>query len=207
MSKPVFIEIPATNKSIGKRKLVNNIFINDVDYITNITIDGKRLICKIYAMWRHLINKSSKEYQEKHPTYKGCTIHKDWVRLSSFRSWVIKQDWKGKDLDKDLKVLGNKEYSPDTCLFIDQNINKLMTDKISLRGICKIGVCFHKSTGKYQSNCNDGNGNIIYLGLFKTEEEAHQEWRKYKKSVAFKLSNKPENLYIKQYLINYANSI
>ena len=33
------------------------------------------------------------------------------------------QDYIGKVLDKDLKVTGNKIYSPETCLFISPKVN------------------------------------------------------------------------------------
>jgi hypothetical protein len=67
-------------------------------------------------------------YHENKPTYVGCSVAAEWHLFSVFREWMISQEWKGLQLDKDLLVIGNKVYSPETCLFIPRNINTLLTN-------------------------------------------------------------------------------
>lgn len=77
---------------------------------------------RIYNMWVHMIRRCySKEVQEKHPTYKDCTMQKELLYLSTFVSW-IEQEEHYKDflidhsarkwsIDKDILIKGNKEYA------------------------------------------------------------------------------------------------
>jgi hypothetical protein len=53
------------------------------------------------------------------------------------------------------------------------------------RGDYPIGVCLYKPTGKYKAQCrNPFSGKKEYLGLFSTQEEAHEVWRKRKHELA-----------------------
>ena len=75
--------------------------------------------CPFYRRWVHMLERCySERYQEKKPTYIGCTVCEEWLRFSNFKSWMETQDWEGKHLDKDLLVEGNKIYSPDTCILV-----------------------------------------------------------------------------------------
>jgi len=57
--------------------------------------------------------------------YKGCSVHKEWLNFQTFAMWFY-QNWvHGYHLDKDIKVLGNKVYSKDTCLFVSEKDNIL----------------------------------------------------------------------------------
>jgi len=60
----------------------------------------------------------SVSFQKKRPTYIGCTIHNEWYNFQNFAQWFHKYHVKGYALDKDIKVKGNKHYSPETCLFV-----------------------------------------------------------------------------------------
>jgi len=116
---------------------------------------------------------------------------------------MIRQDWKGKALDKDLLVYGNKEYHPDKCMFVDQRVNKLLTGRNAKRGQYVIGVSFNKIKMKFVANCNDGSGKLKYLGCFKTEYEASIAYRAFKKSVILGVANESEEI-LKQALTRIA---
>jgi hypothetical protein len=89
-------------------------------------------------------------------------------------------------LDKDIKVKGNKIYSPDTCLFVSKSINRLIIDSLAIRGKCPIGVCFDKRRGKYLASISvDGVKN--HIGYFDSVSDASLS---YKKAKNFEMSRK-----------------
>lgn len=167
-----FIEIPATNISLMARKPIHGVGINDSNYNVTGIVSGKKISCPYYQAWLNMITRSySKKYQEKHTTYNGCSVCYEWLAFSIFRLWMIKQDWKGKQLDKDLLKLGNKVYSPSTCLFVSRQINTLLTDSGKIRGEFPLGVHLNKSNGRYRAKCMT-YGKQNRIGYFKTVNEA-----------------------------------
>lgn len=98
---------------------------------------------------------------------------------------MIAQPWEGRQLDKDLLMPGNKYYSPETCVFICQEVNKLLCDAGSIRGEWPIGVCWAKREQKFLSRCcNPANGRHEFLGYFDCPHVAHEAWRKKKHEYA-----------------------
>lgn len=96
------------------------------------------------------------------------------------------QDWEGKHLDKDVLVLGNKHYSPETCAFIDHRLNSFITSDIQApRGSLAVGVSWRHKNQRFQARCvNPFTQKRESLGLFPTEAEAHEAWRKRKHELA-----------------------
>jgi len=95
-----------------------------------------------------------------------------------------RQDWKGKHLDKDILVLGNKVYSPETCRFVSLQVNCIFGDRKVSRGKYPQGVSLDKlrehTTGKcFLSRCSTA-GKHKNLGYFYTAREASQAYIKYK---------------------------
>lgn len=118
----------------------------------------------------------SELYKAKHPTYEDVTVCEEWHKLSNFKAWMECQDWEGKQLDKDILVVGNKVYSPDTCVFVTKNTNCFMIECDASRGEYPIGVSFHKASGKFQAQIQGAGKGNKYLGIYNTTEEAHQVW-------------------------------
>ena len=175
-----FPHIKATRKSISKRKSIFGVGINDSDYITQPFIGDSRIICPFYIKWKSMIERCySKKALLKRPTYIGCTVAPEWHSFMSFRAWMIKQDWEGKQLDKDILVPGNKIYSPNTCLFVSQKINTLLLDSPKRRGKYPKGVHWSKQVKKFVAQMNDGDKRKS-LGYFDTAEAAHAVARKAK---------------------------
>lgn len=58
---------------------------------------------------------------------KGVTVCPLWRESAkAFIDWSINNGWKpGYDLDKDTKVPGNKEYSPEACCYIPHRENMI----------------------------------------------------------------------------------
>jgi len=191
-------------KSLAVRKsLVQGVGINDADYKVLTRSANGNVICNYYGRWVGMLRRCySSEYQSRQPTYKGCTVCSEWLTFSNFKEWMEKQDWKGKELDKDLLTQGNKIYSPLYCIFVDKKINTLTTTRKSLRGKYKVGVTSSKSGNKFVSICNDGNRKQVHLGVFITEQEAHNAYCDYKyKLIAGVALQQTEPL--KSALLNY----
>lgn len=133
--------------------------------------------CPYYIVWADMLKRCySEKYLEKYPTYMGCYVCNDWKYFSRFKSWMEAQEWEGKELDKDLLIKGNKVYSPDTCLFVDKQVNYILLTKQNSRGALPLGVRLGKGTGKYCAECNL-LGKYRNLGTFLSIEDAHRAWK------------------------------
>lgn len=184
----------------GKKSLVHGIGINDSDYLTEISRyiydqDGvrkrKRIwMCPYFQVWQNMLMRCySAKCQERWPTYKGCSVSEEWKTFSNFRAWMVKQDWEGNHLDKDLLFEGNKIYSEDTCVFVTQMVNKFTLDSGAARGEWVIGVYWNKGVGKFMSRCcNPFTKKQEFLGHFPIELEAHNAWLKRKLELAHELA-------------------
>ena len=176
-------------------KLVCGVGVNDLGYRTQVyeyvtKNGGKRtqktvFRCKYYAAWADMLRRCySKKYLESYPTYIGTSVCSEWLSATAFKQWMEQQDWHGKCLDKDIVVLGSKLYSPETCAFVLPATNSFVARDAS-RGGYPTGVSLFKRTGEYRASCNNlFSGKQEHLGLFSTQEEAHEAWRKRKHKLA-----------------------
>ena len=162
-----------------KNKLVYGVGINDADYFVQPYVNGRQVCCPYYKKWKGMLERCyDAKLKSDHPTYNECSVCPDWIYFSRFKSWMECQDWVGKDLDKDILHKGNKMYSPELCVFVNQATNKFIIDSMAARGNYPIGVSFHKCTGKFMSACgNPLTKRYDYIGVFDTVEEAHMAWR------------------------------
>lgn len=175
--------------------------------------NGKKT--KVHNTWSHMIKRCyDKKYKEKHPTYVDCKVCEEWLNFQNFAKWYYDNyyeiEGQQMQLDKDILVKGNKVYSPDTCIFVPQAINKLFVKSNSSRGESVIGT-HHDKNDKYQVNCHlinpkTGKSKGKYLGIYDTELEAFKVYKYYKeeniKEVADYYKNLiPQKLY--QVLYNY----
>lgn len=90
---------------------------------------------RVYDLWANMLKRCYGGYRT---SYKGCSVDKRWHSFKNFLNSVQELDgyteWEKGDkkmcLDKDMKVKGNKVYSKDTCIFIDEATNvKDMLDR------------------------------------------------------------------------------
>ena len=165
-----------------------------------------------YRCWTDMLMRCySAKYQEKHLTYNGCSVCDDWLCYSNFKKWYDNNYYeinnKTAQLDKDILIKGNKIYSPATCIFVPQFINKLFVKKQNSRGAFPIGVSYHKASKKYETKLSifkDGKSVRKHLGLFDTPEEAFNVYKQakedYIKKVADEYKDKiPTELYEAMY--------
>ena len=182
----------------GPRKPVHGVGTNDADYMPSPRVNGVQLCDPAYNTWVSVLQRSySQKFHESNHTYSDVTVCSDWHSFSAFRAWWLENYREGGHLDKDLLVVGNREYGPDTCVYVPRWLNNLTTDRGALRGDLPIGTSLHKPTGKYQSNCcNPITGKQRTIGRFTTPEAAHEAWLNYKLALADKL--KPDMAAIDQ---------
>jgi hypothetical protein len=170
------------------KKLLFGECVNDSDDLVFSSVS--KLKCEYYKRWYHmLIRCYSKKYQEKMPTYIGCTVCEEWKAFSNFKEWMKRQDWQGKHLDKDIIVKGNKIYSPETCAFVEPATNTFTTDGSAARGGQPIGVSLHKRCKSYDAHCRDPFlKKLVHLGCFSNPIAAHEACRKKKHELACRLA-------------------
>ena len=114
---------------------------------------------------------------------------------------MLTQDWNGKALDKDILHPGNKVYGPDTCVFVQTELNNFLTDHGSDRGEYPIGVNWNKRAGKLHARCcNPFTGKRESLGLFSCPGAAHEAWRRRKHELACAYADQQEDPRIAQAL-------
>ena len=149
----------------------------------------------------------SEKYKNKYPTYKNCTVSEPWLNFQNYASWhddnYYEVEGERTELDKDILIKGNKIYSSDTCIFVPRAINSLIIKSDKMRGNYPIGVTYKNN--KYIARCNV-NGNRIFLGTYKTLEEAFKTYKQYKENLIKEIANKyknqiPDKLY--RALLNY----
>lgn len=145
---------------------------NDADY----KVTG----CPYYLRWKTMIVRAyDKKYHKRRPSYEGVTVCKEWLTFSNFKRWMETQDWQGKEIDKDILVIGNKEYSPTACCFVLSHLNACFTTRDRARGDYMIGVSFENSSNKFRAQLTM-NGKHVNIGRFYTEIEAHKAYIKVK---------------------------
>lgn len=173
---------------ISRNKKVFGVGINDLD-IEVLRQDGK--LRKSHQVWYNMLSRCYNSDKSNMPTYKGCTVCEEWLRLSSFSEWFSQhyvEDWQ---LDKDILFKGNKHYSPMTCCFVPRDINSMLTRHGRGRGAYPIGV-YYKNNGwqrKFIAALNI-DGRRRGIGSFFTPEEAFEAYKIAKEAEIKKLANR-----------------
>jgi hypothetical protein len=177
--------------------LVCGVGINDADYVTEIReyyidVNGKkrtRLLwrCGIFERWSNMLYRC---YSEKgiieNPTYKGVLMCDQWLTFSNFKRWVETQPYSNTnmELDKDILITGNKQYSPEACVFVPKYINIMFTLRGNDRGDWPLGV---NKKGLSPRQVNESpkpfvatisiEGNKRQIGRHETPLGAHKIWQ------------------------------
>ena len=189
LSRFIEANYPRNKLSIAMRNPAYGIGINDADYMTQPIVNGKQIKDPACRAWVSMLHRAyNTKFHEKQPTYSDVTVCTKWHSFSAFREWWLDNYREGFGLDKDLLVVGNREYGPDACVYVPRWLNNFTEDRGASRGEMPIGVSIHKPTGKYHSRCNNPiTGKQHALGLFTTPEAAHDTWLKYKLALADQL--------------------
>ena len=159
-----------------------------------------------YNAWAGMIRRCHDlKFQEREPSYKGCTIHEDWYNYQIFAEWYTDNYYEvpgeKMQLDKDILIKGNKEYGPETCIFVPHHINSLFTVRKNNRGDLPLGV-YETNRGKsghYSVQCNTmfGSKKLITRHGFTTIEDAFIAYKELKEEEIKRVAD-----YYQQYIPN-----
>ena len=156
------------------------------------TVNGR--ITKEYNRWHSMLERCySDTFKKKYLTYEGCEASENFKYYEYFYEWCQKQigfNNEGWHLDKDLLIKGNKVYSESTCVFLPQEINKILTKRTTSRGEYLIGICWSKTNKSFVVQVSKGKGKRDYLGYFKTEIEAFNTYKVAKEAFVKEQANK-----------------
>jgi len=173
------------NKKRKRGSLIYGVGIND----GNENIASKQ--CEntdeylIYHMWTGMLRRCySLPFKNRNPTYKNCAVERNWHKFSHFKAWVETQDWKGKELDKDILIKGNKLYSSSTCLFVSHSINSLFICSYPSERCLPHGVTFDKVNKKYRAKVSFG-GKTIHIGRYSFVGDAVSAYKKIKAKIIY----------------------
>ena len=172
-------------------------------------LDGNKMSSS-YILWTSILRRSYYEpYKEKQPTYKNVTCCKEWHNFQNFNKWYennypYEVEGIKFQLDKDVLQLNveSKIYSPETCVFLPDKVNKFMTN-----------IKITNTSGIVGVNFDSVNGNWIIRSCdFNTGERKQLKSTKFKENLIhfkdiYKMFRLKNIEYIKIYLIelNYLN--
>ncbi len=89
---------------------------------------------KSYVTWINMLQRCySESFHIKQKTYSSCTVCEEWLNFEVFEIWHDKNYIDGFELDKDIRIAGNKVYSPDACSFVSHKENMIKAHAKSYR--------------------------------------------------------------------------
>jgi hypothetical protein len=136
-----------------------------------------------YRRWDKLLSRVYREVT-------GATVCSEWLNFQKFCNWYYLEPYRSNTgvnnkiyhLDKD--ILGNGIYEPNSCCFIPQQLNQILTNTKDCRGFYPVGNKFSVRTIR----CG-------YVGTFETEEEALYQYKRSKiKDINFVLEQESYQL-------------
>lgn len=168
-----------------KNSIVYGVGIND--YEGKASVNGVRL--SSYRAWSNMLRRCYDiKSTETRPTYNQCTVCDEWLRYSVFKEWYDINFVPNTCLDKDILIQDATVYSPETCCFVPNRLNVLLTDRARDRGEYPLGVSYSARMKKLTAYISIAGKNKN-LGYFDDAETAHQAWVVAKKNYVRECAN------------------
>lgn len=135
-----------------------------------------------YIKWHSMMQRCySDDYHEGKPTYKDCEVCEEWQDFQEFAKWHYENYpntggmW---HLDKDIRIKGNKIYSPETCDYVSPEENsREKEDRFRTEGLLLSpdGLIF-KVTNQAKF-CRDNNlGKASVCRMINGKQIKHRGW-------------------------------
>ena len=141
-------------------------------YPASITLEGKTTQTKAYKDWVNLCSFcGSESYLTRSPSYKGKTLHPNWIKFQEFAEWHSKHYQEGWYLS----TVGSDLIGPETSYFLPKEVMEFVSPrkKPLIVGPKHVKLCMTIHGvgclfGKYQ---NIPDAMLVYSGLFQNESE------------------------------------
>lgn len=153
---------------------------------------NKRVYTRAGMLWGNICNRTKigGACQKKNACYVGCT--NDFADFDEFADWCQTQVGylEGYQADKDILSKDCKSYSPNTVVFIPQELNKLLVNRSRDRGEYPIGVSWSTDRNLFAAYCNDGCGKTVPLGRYSDVATAFSVYKIFKEDTIKRIANK-----------------
>lgn len=133
---------------------------------------------KAYSTWHGMLDRCyNPKYHEKYPTYINCTTCESWLNFQNFAPWFYENYKEGLHLDKDIRIKGNKHYSPDTCKFVTCAENTIEACAQNYKFL-QDGIILHE-VYNLAAFCREKNLNNSCMSLVhRNKQKHHKGWTK-----------------------------
>lgn len=144
---------------------------------------------RAYILWMAILSRTSKTNARN--SVRGNSAINGFTDFQQFAEWCQGADgYLNKDnsgnywhLDKDMYSIGNRVYSPETCIFIPASLNDSFPASPGERKSDNFqGVTLVGKSGKYQAATSYKNTHV-HLGTFTTKRLAHKAWQEFRVKV------------------------
>lgn len=146
--------------------------------------------CVARGRWRAMLGRV---YSDRESVRLGdgleCDVHPDWHNFQTYAEWFYNTPtsnllW---EVDKDLRVIGNRTYSENTCSFVPPAINSFLPKKLKNNGL-PIGVSWLESNQEYVVSGSAGGGVDVWYGGYDSPEQAFLCYKRLKEKRAKELA-------------------
>jgi len=140
--------------------------------------DGK--LAESYIKWCSMIYRCYCDaYHKDYPTYIDCEVCEEWKEFQAFAEWYEENKPQAigeYHLDKDIKIKGNKIYSPDACLVVTALENIIESSAKCYKFINSSGIEF--DIFNLKAFCDKHNLIPQCMGqVAKGNRKHHKGWR------------------------------
>jgi len=164
-----------------------------------------------YSVWNGMMERCYFPKESETLAYAGCVVCEEWHCYQNFAKWYSENYYtvenEPMNIDKDLLVHGNREYSPEKCLIVPQMINSFIIKPTHRKQDVPIGVVKRKYS--YEAKLR-WYGEYVYIGNYDTPDKAFAAYKQEKENRIKMLADIyrdkiPNKVY--EALINYRVSI
>ena len=129
---------------------------------------------KFYTIWNAMTHRCNNPNNHKFYTYggRGIKVCKEWMDVATFIAWceATHPNIEGVSLDR---IDNDKGYSPENCRWADKTTQAINQGMKKNNKSGYVGVSYHKGKDRWGASVGV-NYKTVYVGTFKTKEEAVQ---------------------------------